>query len=55
MKIAFFGLEKKDQEVFKNAFAGADISFFEEKLDENNAAQATDAEIISVFVNCAVN
>jgi D-lactate dehydrogenase len=55
MKIIFFGLEKKDQEVFKNAFSGAEVSFYEEKLDENNAALAKDADAISVFVNCTVN
>src|ERR1035437_529285 len=55
MKIIFFGLEKDKQAVFSSAFANADVSFYEEKLDENNMALAKDADVISVFVNCTVN
>ena len=55
MKIIFFGLEKEDQEVFKNAFVGAEVSFIDGKLDENNADIAKEADIICLFVNSSVN
>ena len=55
MKIIFFGLEKDKQAVFSGAFTNADVSFYEEKLDENNVALAKDVDAISVFVNCTVN
>jgi D-lactate dehydrogenase len=55
MKIVFFGLEKDKQAVFSGAFTNADVSFYEEKLDENNVALAKDADAISVFVNCTVD
>src|ERR1035437_6184011 len=55
MKIIFFGLEKDKQAVFSSAFANADVSFYEEKLNENNVALAKEADAISVFVNCTVN
>ena len=55
MKIVFFGLEKAEQSLFLNSFDNAEVSFFDEKLDENNVDKAKDAEIISVFVNSEVN
>ena len=55
MKIAFFGLEKLEQTFFSKSFDNADISFFEEKLDENNVDKAKDAEIVCVFVDSTVN
>ena len=55
MKIAFFGLEKTEQSLFLKSFNNADISFFEEKLDGNNAEKAKDAEVICVFINSEIN
>lgn len=55
MKIVFFELEKSKQAPFSGSFAGADISFFEEKLNENNAEKAKAADIICVFINSTIN
>ena len=55
MKIVFFGLEKSEQSVFLNSFPGAEVSFAEEKLDENNAEKAKDADIVSIFVDSTMN
>ena len=55
MKIVFFGLEKSEQSVFLNSFPGAEVSFAEEKLDENNAEIAKDADIVSIFVDSTMN
>src|SRR3990167_821373 len=55
MKISFFGLEKDKQGVFLESIRGAELSFFEEKLDEHSVALAKDAEAVCVFVNSEVN
>ena len=55
MKIAFFSLEKKDQSMFSNSFDNADVSFFEDKLSEENVHLAKDADVISVFIDSAIN
>ena len=55
MKITFFEVPKKEQPFFLQAFGDADVSFFEEKLNEENINLAGDSEIISVFVNSDVN
>jgi D-lactate dehydrogenase len=55
MKIVFFGLEKTEQEIYKKSFNSVDVVFVEQKLDENNADQAKDADIICVFVNSTIN
>lgn len=55
MKIIFFGLDKDKQSVFSGAFGDAEVSFIDEKLDENTISQAKEAEIISVFVNSSIN
>jgi D-lactate dehydrogenase len=55
MKIIFFEVPKVEQPIFSQLFGGADISFYEEKLDENNVAQALGAEAISVFINSEMN
>ncbi len=55
MKISFFEIPKEEQSFFAEAFGGAEISFFEEKLNENNVQKAKDAEIISVFINSVIN
>ncbi|MCX6752138.1 MAG: hydroxyacid dehydrogenase [Candidatus Nomurabacteria bacterium] len=55
MKITFFGVEKVDQSFFSQSFNGADISFIEGKLDENNTEKAKDSDVVCVFVNSVVN
>lgn len=55
MKIIFFGIEKTKQPVLLDLFKDSEIYFFDEKLDENTAVQAKDAEILCVFVNSVVN
>ncbi|MEK7572439.1 MAG: NAD(P)-dependent oxidoreductase [Patescibacteria group bacterium] len=55
MKITFFEVPKKEQPFFLQAFSDADVSFFEEKLNEKNVNLAEDSEIISVFVNSEVS
>jgi D-lactate dehydrogenase len=55
MKIVFFGLEKTEQDIYKKSFNNIDIVFVEEKLDENNADKAKDADAVCVFVNSTIN
>lgn len=55
MKISFFELAKEEQAFFSQAFPGAEVSFFEEKLNEGTVSKAADAEIISVFINSVVD
>lgn len=55
MKIAFFEVPKEEKPIFLEAFKNADVTFFEEKLDENSALKAKDAEIISVFIDSVVS
>src|SRR3989338_3059277 len=54
MKIVFFEVPKLEQSFFMQSFPAGEVSFFEEKLDENSVALAKDAEIISVFINSVV-
>jgi len=55
MKIIFFEVPKTEQTIFAQAFEGADVSFYEEKLSEDNVNLAKDAEIVSIFVNSEIN
>jgi D-lactate dehydrogenase len=55
MKIAFFELVEQEQSFFSQALIGAEISFFEEKLNEDTVLKAKDAEIISVFINSVID
>ncbi len=57
MKITFFEVSKEEQDVLTASFSGLDfnISFFEEKINAENAHLAQDAEVVSVFVNSEVN
>lgn len=55
MKIVFFGLEKTEQSIFLRSFNDADVSFFEEKLDENSVDKAKEADIISIFIDSTIN
>jgi D-lactate dehydrogenase len=55
MKIVFFEVPKMFQDVFLNSFPNLDVSFCEEKLNENNADIAKDADIVSIFVDSNLN
>jgi D-lactate dehydrogenase len=54
MKITFFEVPKEEQIIFTNLLTNFEVSFFEEKLNEENAHLAKDSEIVSVFVNSLV-
>ena len=54
MKIAFFEVSKTEQSIFVQAFSGAEVSFCEEKLNEENVNKVKDAEIICVFKDSLV-
>jgi len=55
MKIAFFEVSKKEQEVLGKLLDGQDISFSEEKLTDATVGSVKDAEVISVFTNSIVS
>ena len=55
MKIIFFGLEKAEQAIFSGFLQNADVSFSDEKLNENNVEQAKDADVVCVFVDSTIN
>ncbi len=55
MKIALFEVPKEEQLVYSQLGNGLEISFFEEKLDENNVGKIKDADIISVFINSEIS
>src|SRR3989344_6812527 len=55
MKIAFFGLEQAERDIFLKSFHDAEIVFAEGKLDENSAETAKDADAICIFVDSTVN
>lgn len=55
MKIIFFEVPKAEQPIFSQFFSDADVSFFEEKLDENNAEKAKNADAVCIFVKSAIN
>ena len=55
MKIILFEVPKEEQNIFTDLLKGFEISFFEEKLNEENASLAKDAEVVSVFVGSMVD
>lgn len=55
MKIVLFEVPKEEQGVFKELFKDLEVSFFEEKLDENNIDKAKDADVVSVFINSIIS
>ncbi len=55
MKIVFFGLEKDKESIFLDSFGDVEISFYDEKLDENNVEKAKDADVVCLFVNSTIN
>lgn len=55
MKIAFFEVPKEEQNFFKQLKDDFEVSFFEEKLNEDNVAEVKNAEIVSVFINSIIS
>ena len=55
MKIVFFEVPEKERVIFTNLLAGFEVSFFEEKLNEESVEKAKDADVVSVFVNSLVS
>ena len=49
-KIAFFETEEWEKPYFKNKLKNYGAVFFDKPLDENNAAEAKDFDIISIFI-----
>lgn len=54
-KIAFFELEKWEEDYIKEHLKGHELIFVEKHLDETTADQAKDAEAISTFIYSVVN
>ena len=50
MKIAFFEMEKWEEDAFRDLQRQHEVLFFEEPLNSQNAAQCADAEILSPFI-----
>ncbi|MFH1609000.1 MAG: NAD(P)-dependent oxidoreductase, partial [Patescibacteria group bacterium] len=55
MKIAFFEVPKKEQEVFTSYFKGYEALFFEEKLNDSNISLVKEIEVLSVFINSVIS
>lgn len=55
MKIIFFEVPKKEEAIFKGVFMGAEVLFFEEKLNENTTGLAKGADAVCVFINSVVD
>ena len=55
MKIVFFETPKIEQEIFLKGLTGVEISFFEDKLSENNVEQAKEADIVCVFIDSIIS
>ncbi|OGI59544.1 hypothetical protein A2814_03375 [Candidatus Nomurabacteria bacterium RIFCSPHIGHO2_01_FULL_38_19] len=55
MKIIFFEVPETKQSIFAQAFNNADVSFFEEKLNQANIEKAKDADVISVFIGSVIS
>lgn len=55
MKVAFFELEKWEEEYIKNALPGHDLYLQSDKLDENNASAVGEVDIISTFIYSNIN
>ncbi len=55
MKIAFFELSKADQSSFLASFIGAEVVFFEEKLNADVVSKIQDVEVVSVFVDSMID
>lgn len=54
MKIVFFEVFQSEQEILKRLLPDDEVSYFKEKLTEENVDKAKEAEVISVFINSEV-
>lgn len=54
MKIAFFEIQEKEQEILAPFLQGNELVFYKEKLNLETMDKAKDADIVSVFVNSEV-
>jgi D-lactate dehydrogenase len=54
MKITLFEVPKTEQALFSRLLNNPEVSFLEDKLNEENVHLAKDAEIISVFINSEI-
>lgn len=55
MKIVLFDVSKHEEQIISPFLEGLEVSFFEEKLTEENVSLAKDAEVLSVFINSPVS
>ncbi len=55
MKIIFFEVPTVEQEMLKQFFPEDQVSFYQEKLTEENVALTKDAEVISIFINSMIS
>jgi D-lactate dehydrogenase len=55
MKIVFFEVSKTEQSILSQPFSGAEVSFYEDKLNESTVDKAKDAEIVCVFKDSVVD
>lgn len=51
MKIAFYEIQAWEEQVLKKCFEGHELRFFPERLEKENASNAKDCDILSVFVH----
>jgi len=49
-KIAFFETEERENPYFRAKLKGYDVAFFDHPIDEDNAAEVEDFDVISVFI-----
>lgn len=54
MRIAFFEASESDKQYLSQAFHGHELLFFEEPLNEANAAASAECDVVSVFIYSAV-
>src|ERR1035437_7155180 len=54
MKIAFFEVRQKEQELMQSSFAGHELVFCKDQLDLKTISLADNADIVSAFVNSEV-
>ncbi len=55
MKTIFFEVPELEQPTFEQLFAGQEAQFFTEKLNEDTVHLASEADVVSVFINSVLN
>ncbi|MEK7588798.1 MAG: NAD(P)-dependent oxidoreductase [Patescibacteria group bacterium] len=55
MKIVFFEVPQTEQEVLKQYFPDHEVSFYQDKLTEENVGLAEGAEVVSTFINSMIS